>query len=453
MFRKPRGSAIRPFLPAALATALLLAIAGPVLGASESGLDASVHALRRIDPSSVTEENREEMSLRVDAAWRSLGEAGEAGAERLVAELRTLDRSGEADDFFRLGAGALIFLICGEDRAADVAAAWDGARSFDANYSYVFYTAFEAARSRTLGASPILLPLLRDRDGSVFLELHQLPVRWPLTLKFVYGVRGAAGPAELRPVLDSATDPVTLRNAIVLLAEDVDERSRPSLRRLAARTDAVGSEAIRALGVIGHPDDFDLLASLLRSGDAERRLDGAFALWEYEDLRAVPLLRPLLEDPDERVRDEARGALFHLACRASWDPLAAEPSRPDETPSAEFDAYKAADSPKRNAILARWRKHSNDVSEEFSGSWAARVAEFRRTGTFDFDRAEPPDTPEDLAPLRATDLPALLELRAFYARRLSDECLGPISRIDRLIRHSARLAYRRETGLTERAVR
>jgi HEAT repeat protein len=73
------------------------------------------------------------------------------------------------------------------------------------------------------------------------------------------------------------------------------------------------SSAVRALGCFtGDARAFEALGRSLRHVELRMRRDAATALGKALDVRAVPLLQPLLMDPEKQVRSAAQSALTAL---------------------------------------------------------------------------------------------------------------------------------------------
>ena len=126
----------------------------------------------------------------MDRAWNTLTSAGPKGGLALKAELRKLEVSKEKDDLFKLGAAVVLWQIGKAKEAETVAALWSGDVDLNANYSYVFFTAFQAAVTQ----DPQVVPLLvADPEGSEKWSFspHNVRVDWPLSHAFIWGSFGA----------------------------------------------------------------------------------------------------------------------------------------------------------------------------------------------------------------------------------------------------------------------
>ncbi|MBM4043454.1 MAG: HEAT repeat domain-containing protein [Planctomycetes bacterium] len=284
-------------------------------------LAKAIASLRHIDEGKLTEAQKTKKGAEIQAAWAALVGAGQQGALALKREIETVDKAREKDDFFKLGAAALLWQIGKLDEADAIAKVW-AATPLDAQYNYVFYTAFEAAQTQDPRVLPMLKACLRDRKGSVFLEQHMLDVKWPLTHAFLWGPFGPKGLPALHEVLANSGDQVERLSALCILGRMHYLPALATIRKLAAdKDDGVRRTAIQMLGFFGHPQDYDFLIAGLSAKDPEEVYAHAFALLEYEDLRAVPHLIPLLKSDNQKLRYEAVGALRHLLMPAALEAL------------------------------------------------------------------------------------------------------------------------------------
>ena len=270
---------------AAVFAAVWLTLAGaPSLGAAEKAkpqdLAKAIASLRHIDPGKLTEAEKEQKGEEIAKAWNALKAAGPAGILAVRREIEALDKTGEKDDFFKLGAAALLWQTGKLAEADAIAKVW-ASTPLDTQYNYVFYTAFDAAQTQDPRALPMLKACLRDKAGSVFLEQHFLDVKWPQTHEFVWGTFGPKGLPALDKVLETSKDPVELVSAMILLGRAQYLPALPNVRKLAAdKEDEVRRTAVMMLGFFGHPQDYDSLVAGLRSKDPKEAYAYAFALLE-----------------------------------------------------------------------------------------------------------------------------------------------------------------------------
>jgi hypothetical protein len=246
----------------------------------------------------------------------------------------------------------------------------------------------------------------------------------------------------------------------------------PAIRTLAAHPEpGVRRTAVRALGVFGHPQDFDLLVKGLAAKDTEELWSFVYALYEYEDQRAGPLLVPLLEAGDERLRAELLATLLHLGTpetvEASSDPIRAMANGDMKQRLAHelagiFDGMKIAvrdwfalpeeekartlrllvDAEKRKALAVEEteRPFNRDDFEKAAAGWIA-------AHRFPDPSSEWVKDGNILEVATVDDLALLHRIRAAVYCRLSDECLYDAARLDGLIRWLGRSRYRSDPGL------
>ena len=458
-------------------------------------LDAAIATLRHIDESKMSRAQKEKMSGEIDAAWETLRQAGPEGGARIKQEVQAVDANKQPDDFFKLNASALLWIIGKLDQAEAIAAIWNST-PLTAQYNYVFYTAVEAAKTQDPRAVPMLVATLRDHDGHTYIPAHDLTIGWPLAQQFVWGVYGAKGLPVLDELLRTSKDEATRRSAIQLLTDSYYLKALPAIREIA--TNGKGDErfqAIRALGLYGHPQDYDFLVSGLKGADPELAFHHVYALYEYDDLRAVPLLVPLLAVPDEKLQFEVVPALLHLASPASFDALHDYCGKVKKDEMQDFCLNRVQGLLQEHGLdWAKYAKLTPAAKEKLffevrrqeeaeylpqKGDQALTRAQLvevtaewkslHRAFTHEKVRMERPDPakPEQfvakmvryywvekrhvLAVATPEDADLLIDARGAVYQRLSDECLYEVERINDVLRRLARRQYRTEVGLTEKA--
>jgi HEAT repeat protein len=456
-------------------------VLGPVLG-GETGtkgaakeIERAVAALRNIREDALTQEQKDAKGLELQKAWATLIAAGKAGTDALKAEIAKVDAAKERDDFFKLGAAAFLWQIAKLDEAPAIAGIWSGDVDLTVNYNYVFFTAYEAARTQDPRSFPLLKALLRDKKGSVYIEQHALPVGWPLSQEFLWGLVGRKGPEALMAVLGTAKDDASLETACWLLVRASHLPALDAIRRLAAEGQpGARGGAIRALGTFGHPQDYVFLVGGLASKDPKEAWHFAYALYEYEDLRAVPHLIPLLASPDEALRAEVRNALARLLVPDAFEALHKEAAKapneearawwPELTQSVlepvglTWDGYQAKTPVQKSEILAAARAKEEESLRLKPGDRklthdellkaAAQWIQNQRITSGSYKWVEDRHV---LAAATAADIPLLLDVRAACYTRLSDECLYEVRTLERIINRLGRSRYRKEPGLCEKA--
>ncbi|HUM35186.1 MAG TPA: hypothetical protein PKX32_07915, partial [Candidatus Saccharicenans sp.] len=183
----------------------------------DEDLEKAVATMRNIVPDKMSKEEKEARAKELTKAWQTIQSTGEKGIKRLSAELDSLEKSKQEDDFFKLSMGALLWETGGLEQAELIARCWRSARSFSVNYQYVFFPAFAAAMTRDNRALPMLRALLRDKESSVSLYLHGgLEMRWPVPQEFVWGAFGPGGLSELMDIARNSEDMTSQETALRL---------------------------------------------------------------------------------------------------------------------------------------------------------------------------------------------------------------------------------------------
>jgi hypothetical protein len=438
--------------------------------ASES-LTRAVAAMRGIHPAALSEEERETKSRELEGAWKVLVDAGPEGAAALKKELKAVAAANEKDDIFELGAAAVLWQLGKISEAETVAALWSGDVSLDAHYSYVFFTAMEAATTQDARVLPMLTAMLRDQKGSVFIPQHDLEIGWPLSHAFVWGAFGSKGLPALEGVVETLKDETTLASAVALLGLAQDLKALERIRSLARQgPDTARIEAIKAVGLFGHPQDFDFLVAGLKSKSPAEAWAYAYALYEYEDLRAVQYLIPLLSAEDKQLGSEVAECLVHLVTPEGIEALHNEATAGKDEERRRMCAeavrtlLKAVDSTYeafavkpaaekaqlagslRELMEAKYRPKPGDAKLTHDELLKA-ASEWRRNRRITGGKYEWVEDRHVLAAATAADIPLLLDVAAACYTRLSDECLYEVKTLYEVIKRLGRTRYRREVGL------
>ena len=433
----------------------------------------AITTMRKIDPATLTGDQQKTKGKELDDAWKTIVRAGSKGAAALKDELHKLDQTKEKDDFFRLGAGTLLWRIGKAEQAEAIGAAWSGDVNLSLNYNYVFYTAFEAAQTHDKRVLPILTATLHDQKGSIFVEQHVLTVKWPLSHEFLWGSFGPEGLPALLKVVQESKDDTARSSAIWLLAKAQYLPALETIRGVARRgTGLAHTQAIKSLGAYGHPQDYDFLVQGLKAKAPAEALPFAFALFEFEDLRAAPQLAALLNTDNAELAHEVIGGVGRLL-----------------TPEGFAALHNYEESQKNKALrdhchheLVEIQKGLVMTYEEFKGKTPAEqsklLADLRQAEESKY-RLKPDDRKlthdellkaakdwksrhrieggsyawvEDRHVLSATspaDIPLLLEVASACYSRLSDECLYETATLQDLVLRLGRSRYRAEVGICD----
>jgi hypothetical protein len=389
-----------------------------------------------------------------------------------------MDAAQERDDFFKVGAAVILWQIGNLSEAETISRLWESGVDLAVNYHYVFFPAFDAARTQDPRALPMLTVCLGDKTGSVFVPQHAMTLSWPLTMEFLWGAFGPAGLPTLERIVREGENPVRVESAVGFLARAQYLAALPRIRELAHEGPAdVRRAAVRSLGEFGHPQDYEFLVGGLSSADPLDAAAFAYAVYEYEDLRAVPHLMPLLDSPDDALRNEAMAGLFHLLTVESLAALEAHAAAPPDATegvkeTASFcretvdqllhevgltwETYAAKPVEERALLLAGLRGREEETfvlraddqrltHDDLVKAAAEWKANDRITGgTYEWVKDR-----HVLAAATAEDIPLLLEVKAKCLCRLSDECLYETRTLDRIVRRLGRSRYRRVVGIAE----
>jgi len=482
-----------------LGAILLLVIPVAAQDKPDKKLEQAIAVLRRVDVGKLSEQQQKAKAKEIDAAWGVIKAAGKTGAARLKEEIRLVDQNREKDDYFKLNASALLWNIGQFDEADAIAAIWKST-PLNAQYKYVFHTAYAAAQTQDRRALPLLLACPKDNHGRFDLLQHTM-TEWLGALEILWGAFGSQGVPDLIHVLETSTNPAELESAIFLLIWTHELKALPRVREIATTgTGDARAEAIRFLGFYGHPQDYDFLVTGLRSDDMEEVYHYVYALYEYEDLRAVPSLIPLLKTDNEFFRREVISALTHLLTPASLDALrnfcdeASRNTRPDSQQRGECSVIDsklkdakinlgdyANKSPQEKADLIatarksaeEWyqlreddKKLTHDQLIEAAQEWKRNGRIFgakplvftelpkkdKKDNTFivSFSKYGWVEERHILSAATASDIPLLLEVKAALCARLSEESLIEIRRLNEVIKRLGRSRYRKVIGLTEK---
>jgi len=482
-----------------LGAVLLLAVPAAAQDKPDKKLEQAIAVLRRVDQKKLNEQQQKAKAEEIDAAWGVIKTAGKMGVARLKEEIRLVDQNKEKDDYFKLNASALLWNIGQFDEVDTIAAVWKST-PLNAQYKYVFHTAYEAAQTQDRRALPLLLACLKDNHGGFDL-LPNTMTQWLGALEILWGAFGPQGVPDLMRVLETSTNPSELESAIFLLIWTQEIKALPRVREIAARGQREARlEAIRYLGFYGHPQDYDFLIAGLRSDDAEEVYVHVYALYEYEDLRAVPPLIPLLKADNEFFRREVFSTLMHLLTPASLDALrnfceeARRNTRPDSQQRGECSMidsklkdvkidlgdYANKSSQEKADLITTARKSAEewyqlrkDDKNLTRDQLIEAAQEWKRNGRIfgakPFDITQLPkknnkdniflfsvnkyDWVEErhiLSAATAGDIPLLLEVKDALCARLSEETLFEIRRLNRVIERLGRSRYRKVIGVTEK---
>ncbi len=462
--------------------ALIAVIIGCQIGYAD-GIDSkfspeirsAVQSMRKIDPSKITEKEEKEQAEKLDKSWKTLIDSGPEGAAALKEELKNIEKLKEKDDFFKLGAAAVLWQIGKVDEAQTIASLWSGDIDLSLNYNYLFFTAFEAARTQDPRVLPMLIALLRDKKGEVFIPQHYLKITWPLSHEFIWGAYGSKGVPALGEVLQNSKDDTAVASAICLLGDDMDLQSLDKIRSLARDSSGEARNcAIAALGRFGHPRDFDFLVSGLNGKNTDDLFLFAFALYEYGDTRAAAHLIPLLSTPDDRLGNEVIACLKHLPTIEGIEAL--ERFGSDEKDEKRRNTSRKAVKSIFEPLNLTYEKYAEKTSAKKTKTIKSIIElgedKYRmKSGDKKLTHAELLDAAADwkhrnritggkyewvedrhvLNAATPADIPLLLDVTGSCYLRLSDECLYEVNTLQSIIQRLSRSQYRTVPGICDKA--
>jgi hypothetical protein len=434
----------------------------------------AIASMRRIDPDRLSDEQKKAKGLELVEAWKVLVNAGASGAAALKEEIERIDNQKERDDHFKLGAAAILWKIGKADEAKTIANIWSGNVDLTVNSQYVFFTAFDAACTQDLRVLPMLTAILGDRKGRVFIPMHSMTIEWPLFQEFIWGAFGSKGLPTLERILYDSREDKTLASVGHLLAAAGHEKVLDRIREIAGKSTGTARDtAIRALGLFGHPEDFEFLVRGLKNGQETDKLAFAFALYEYGDLRAVTHLIPLLSTKNGMLGKEIVAVLMHLITPEGIEALerCAEKAGVGEQQdycrkavlallksmgltSTSYNAKTPLEKTKLAAIprgqaankyrmKTSDRKLTHDDLLKAAAEWVKNKSIKGGTYAWVEDR-------HVMSAATARDIPLLLDVAAACYARLSDECLYEVRILRQLINRLSRSRYRKDAGVCPR---
>jgi len=457
-----------------LILAILLTLPALARQASDEELEKAVATMRNIVPDKMSKEEKEARAKELTKAWQTIQSTGEKGIKRLIAELDMLENSKTEDDYFKLSMGAFLWEIGGLDQAELIARCWRSARSFSANYQYVFFPAFAAAMTEDNRALPMLRAFLKDKESIVVVYRHGgMKLGWPIAQEFVWGAFGPKGLPELMDIAKNSEDVVSQETALSLLADSQYLEALPLARRWAREaTGQLKYTAYQSLGIFGHPTDFETLLTGLKSRDPEEVYSCCWALYEYGDARAVDKVLPLLATADMNLKTEICSILLHLPTTPGLKAVIEQRDSSQneeekniltklissffeelEVPEEEY--LKKSESEQKE-LLAGWYTRTNSSYRLEKGDRQATREEFlkaveywKKEGRIDRQAGDYSwlEIKQMIAVARPEDIELLLELKSRLYRRLSDECIPEIREIDKVIRYIGRSRYRKNPGV------
>jgi len=206
-------------------------------------LDKAIGYLKTIDPNKVNSDNQAEIREKIEKSWQTIKSYGDRGILRLKDEVN----SESNNDYFKLNACALIWTVKGLEEAHFIGKTWEHV-DLTANYNYVFYPAFGAAGKNDTRAFPMLIAILRDKKGQVFIPQHSMKVAWPLTHEFIWGQVGSNAIPIIDDLIRRVRDISSLESLILLAGNYQSIGALDQIRKhVLSSEQAIRNTAIRVL--------------------------------------------------------------------------------------------------------------------------------------------------------------------------------------------------------------
>jgi hypothetical protein len=401
-------------------------------------------------------------------ALNTLGSSGQAGVRAVKEEMQRIDRAGESDDRFKAAAAFVMWSAGGADEAEAIATLWSTSEC-SKHFGRVLGTAIAAAQTHDERVLPILVAVLRMRHPADTVMGHAASYPPPEVLHgVVWDAYGSKGTPVLVKLVEESTDEALIASAVALLGSRYHLESLPRIRSLAVSgSGEVRSEAIKALGLLGHPQDFEFLAGGVKASPASAD-PFVIALGRYGDLRAVPLLIPLLPSGNPPMTYSVAEALMELP---TADGLAALASCVKSSGSSALGArcnqdlstalrlggatpedFANAGTPVRERMALAARQWTDNLLAGTSGAkfthedlvTTARrwIAAGRVTGSGEWVG--------DFASVATVDdIPLLIDLRGALSAEMTHEALGAGAGASMVLERVSRGRYRANPGVCE----
>lgn len=434
-------------------------------------LNQAVQSLRNVEIIKYDANNfkgRMQQEESIKASMKGIIDFGEIGAARLKREIELINKSQEKDDFFKLNAASLLWDIGKENEVDTILSIWKAINLWETKKE-VLSVAFKAAKTQNEKVVPMMSPLLISHGYSV---------------EFVWGVYGQKGLPVLLDILNNTNtsnyedtdnkikaqsniDKAKVSSAILFLTTAQYKEALPKIRELAQGSNPeVRKWAVKALGIFGHPKDFEVLVKGLQNSVSEdEQQNYLWALCEFNSKRSVPFIIPFLNSHSKNVRGEALYVLTVNPSVESYDALLGYYNSTDAKDDKKYidtfvisnfikkngltiDSYLGLPVSKKQDLLEKRQKEilkdyilqNSDqklTHEQFMELTETWIKENRFTiGKVPFRILLHSATP--------ADIPRLLDVRSALYQRHSDECLYEVRYIELLINNLTRRQYRED---------
>lgn len=284
----------------------------------EKTIIQSIEKLKNKDINNLYAPGKNKQKEEVEKAKALILEYKEISLSLLKKQAENILSSDKKDYIFLQEASNLIWQITGESDVDYIFSIWKKI-PYEEQSNGVYFTAFEMAKKRNEKYLPLIKYLLGNEKGSYFTKDKGIHIRWPTTIKILWSVYGYESMPELIEILKSPLESIEAKkSSILILTQAQYLPALPLIRSYATNVNNTLKEsAICSLGIFGHPDDFDILVEDFDKVDGSELWARAFALFEFEDLRAVPFLINKLSTKYDEARFEVLSALSHLYSKES----------------------------------------------------------------------------------------------------------------------------------------
>lgn len=414
----------------------------------------------------------DEVEAQLDRAMLVLERGGANTLPAIVTAVDASIREHRTEDAFRVWACGYLWIADPTKCFADVLRIWPSIESFESEFALAFEVALGIAQNHPDQAIPVMRPLLINRTGEVLLHEYS-PFGYPRTHVMLWSQLGMEGCDALRKILGDDEDDGVRSTVIRLLGYTTDLAALPSIRAIAhSGSGDSRRHAITALGLYGHPDDFDFLVGLLEEQDVEIVKAAVIALFDYEDMRAVPKLLPLLDAQHAPLLGELFATLGHLATvevLAKFAPMlrAAPAGLPEAFQSHIMPGFRAIGVTWKSYVAMKPEQQAETITmaraalqERFirgpgeramtRDEFASTMAQWTKTRSLSSPGTEWVTEKQIVEVCTIDDVPALIELRGACLATGDDTGFTNADRIDQMLRRIVRATYRTEVGVCAR---
>ncbi|HPR64384.1 MAG TPA: HEAT repeat domain-containing protein [Thermoanaerobaculia bacterium] len=440
---------------------------------SEKLLHENISVLRDQNPDMLYGPGNQELKDKITKARNQILSQREIATESLKSEIETLDRIKVQDPVFIQESAALIWKLKGLSEADYILSLLKKIPAEKQN-TPVYSTLMDVAELQSPKGIPLLVQCMDKHSGGFYLN-NEVYIQWPLTVKIVWAQWGPDSWPVLLDLLHKNSDTRIKQSAMLILTQAQYLPALQSIRDLVKSDNAaLRQTAITCLGVFGHPDDFGTLVNVLANSEGEDLWASAFALFEYEDLRAIPYLENKMICENQDARFEILAALSHLTTPDSINSLyryCANPASRSENRfctrwSANFqrdfecnpEDFIVLNSPEQDhrcrlqiqKFNSRFQ-HSSE-SQPFTRNDFMTLLKLWKNGS----SLLPPEYPNLtigtlISVSKGDDLSFYYQVLASAYKHFTNESWADIQTLEELIKRISRKRFRAEIGITSKA--